>query len=146
MQTQSYELEGMAQSNTVLPSSNSSVMSQLSHMTVAMNAIQAQLNILSTATTNLTRTKIKFYCWIYGRNFTHGSKICSSNKTVHKEEAYYTKRLGGSKKGREWQLGAIVNKIEISNLKISLLNFIGTPPNYSSKTCQQSQTKVRIYT
>ena len=34
-----------------------------------------------------------------------------------------------SKKGCELHLGAIVNKIEISNPKISLINYIDTPPN-----------------
>ena len=37
--------------------------------------------------------------------------------------------MGGSEKGCEWWLGAIFNKIEISNLKISLINYIHTPPN-----------------
>ena len=38
----------------------------------------------------------------------------------------------GSKKGREWRLGAIVNKIEISNPKISLIKYIDTPHNPTS--------------
>ena len=49
MKTQSYDLEGLAQSNTVITSSNSEVMTQLSQMTVIMNAMQRQLKILSSA-------------------------------------------------------------------------------------------------
>ena len=41
IQTQSYEMEGMAQANEVLTSSKSLVMEQLEHMTLKMNAIQA---------------------------------------------------------------------------------------------------------
>ena len=37
--------------------------------------------------------------------------------------------MGGSEKGCEWWLGAIVNKFEISNPKISLVNYIDTKPN-----------------
>ena len=33
-----------------------------------------------------------------------------------------------SEKGWEWQLGAIFNKFEIINPKISLINYINTPP------------------
>ena len=40
--------------------------------------------------------------------------------------------MGGSEKGCEWWLGAIVNKIEISNPKISLIYYIDTPPNSTS--------------
>ena len=40
--------------------------------------------------------------------------------------------MGGSEKGYEWRLGAIVNKIEIGNPKISLINYIDTPPNTNS--------------
>ena len=47
MQTQSYELEGLAQSNAVLTSSNSAVMVQLAQLTVAMNAMQAQMKTLA---------------------------------------------------------------------------------------------------
>ena len=39
MQIQSYDLEGLAQSNAVLNTSNTAVMDQLAHMTVTMNAI-----------------------------------------------------------------------------------------------------------
>ena len=40
--------------------------------------------------------------------------------------------MGGSEKGCEWHLGAIVNKVEICNPKISLINYINTPPNPTS--------------
>ena len=40
--------------------------------------------------------------------------------------------MGGSEKGYEWQLGEIVNKIEISNPKISFINHINTPANATS--------------
>ena len=40
--------------------------------------------------------------------------------------------MGGSEKGREWRLGKIVNKIKISNPKISLINNLDTPPNPTS--------------
>ena len=62
MQTQSYELEGLAQANAVLISSNSEVMGKLSHMTVTMNAMHAQMKTLSSETTHRTSTKRNFYC------------------------------------------------------------------------------------
>ena len=37
--------------------------------------------------------------------------------------------MGGSEKECEWQLGKIFNKFEISNPKISLINYIDTPSN-----------------
>ena len=40
--------------------------------------------------------------------------------------------MSGSKKGFELWLGAIDNKIEISNPKISLINYIDTQPNLTS--------------
>ena len=40
--------------------------------------------------------------------------------------------MGGSEKGCEWRLQAIVNKIKMSNPKISLINDINTPPNHTS--------------
>ena len=89
------------------------------HITVLMNSMQAQLKNVSSATINPTRTKRKYYCWSYWSNFTQGSKSRPSKKSRHKEEAYYNKILGGSEKGRELRLGAIINKIEISNPIIS---------------------------
>ena len=50
----------------------------------------------------------------------------------HQEEEYYKKMTSGSEKGREWRLGAIDNKVEISNPKISVINHIDTPPNPTS--------------
>ena len=132
MQTQSYELEGLAQANAFLTSSNSWFMKTFAHTNVTMNAMQAHLKTLSLTITNPTRTKIKFYCRISGNNFTHGSKTCSDKKTGHKEEAYRKNLLGGSEKRCEWPLGAIINKIVISNPKISLINCIRTPQNYPS--------------
>ena len=61
MQTQGYELEGMTQANAVLTRSNSAVISQLVHMNVTMNAMQAHLKILASAKTNQPRQKRKFY-------------------------------------------------------------------------------------
>ena len=52
MQTPSYDLEGLAQSNAVLTSLNSVVMSQLAQMTMTMNAMQVQLNTLAYSQTN----------------------------------------------------------------------------------------------
>ena len=43
----SYNVEVMAQANAVLTISNSVVMAKLEHMTVIMNTMQEQLNILS---------------------------------------------------------------------------------------------------
>ena len=40
--------------------------------------------------------------------------------------------MGGSKRGFELRLGAIYNKVKISNPKISLKNHINTPPNPTS--------------
>ena len=62
IRTQGYELEVLAQANTVLTSSKSAVMAQLAQITVTMNIIQAQLKTLSSTTTNPTRTKINVYC------------------------------------------------------------------------------------
>ena len=101
-------------------------------MTVIMSAIQEQLKTLTSAQTNQVSPKRKFYWWICGSNFNHGSKTCLAKKAGHKEEAYYKKRMGGSDKGCEWRLGAIVNKIEIINLKISLINHINTPHSPTS--------------
>ena len=129
MQTQSHELEGLAQAIVVLTRSNTVVMAQLEHMIVTMNAMQAQLKTLATAPTNQTRSKRKYYCWSFSINYTHGIKTCSSNKPGHQDQAYYKKRLGRSEKGCKWRLGTEMNKIEISNPKISLINCINILPN-----------------
>ena len=84
----SYNLEGLEQSNTVLTSLNSAVMEQLAQMNVTMKAMQAQLNTLSSATINTTKTKSKFYCWSCGSNYTHGVKTCLPKKKGHKEDSY----------------------------------------------------------
>ena len=62
MQTQSYEPEGMAQDNAALTSSNTAVMAQLTHMTVTMNAMQAQPKTLEYAPKNQTRSRRNYYC------------------------------------------------------------------------------------
>ena len=43
MQTQRYDLEGLAQANAVPTSSNSALMAQLVQMTLTINAMHAQL-------------------------------------------------------------------------------------------------------
>ena len=107
-------------------------MAQLEHMNVTMNTIQAKLKTLTYAQTNQATPKRKHYCWICVSNYTHRSKTCSSKKAVHQDDAYYKKRMDGIEKGREWWLGAIVDKIEISNPKNSLINYIDDPPNPNS--------------
>ena len=62
MQTQSYDLEGLAQANVVLTRSNSEVMAQFSHMNVTMNYMQAQINFFSLTTTNQTTNQREYYC------------------------------------------------------------------------------------
>ena len=52
MQSQSYDLEELAQANAVLTSSNSAVLAQLSQMTVIMNAMKAQLKALTSTQYN----------------------------------------------------------------------------------------------
>ena len=74
MKTQSYDMEVMAQANSVLTRSNTAVMAQLAHITVTMNGIQAQLKTLAYSTTNQTRFKINYHCCSCGSNYTHGSK------------------------------------------------------------------------
>ena len=122
----------MAQANAALAIFNSAVMAQLALISVTMNAMKAQLRILSSAPTNQTRSKRKYYCWICESNYTHGSKTWSAKKAGHQEEAYYKNRQGGREKGYEWRLGTIINKIEMSNPKIILITCIGTPQNYPS--------------
>ena len=72
MQTQSYEPEGLVQSNAVLTIYKSAVMAQLAHMTVTVDAMQVQLNTLASAQTNETRPKRNHYCWSCRINYTHG--------------------------------------------------------------------------
>ena len=121
-------------------------MAKLAHMTVTVNPIKAKLKILSSAATNQTRSKRKYYCWSCGRNYTHGSKICSAKKAGHQKESYSNKLLGGIKKGCEWRLGVIINKVKISNPKISLINCIRTPPIFPSENMLSiSDSGVNIY-
>ena len=116
----------------VLTGFKSAGMAQFEWMNATMNYMRVQLKILSYTTTNPKRTERKFYCRSCGRNFTRGSKTFPATKTGDKEEDYYKKRPGGSERGCEWWLGEIINKIEISNSKISLINCIGIPPNSPS--------------
>ena len=74
IQTQSYDLEILAQSNAVLTRSNSAVIAQLAQMTVTMNSVQAQLKTLASAQTNQTRANRKYHCWSFGSNYNHGIK------------------------------------------------------------------------
>ena len=101
-------------------------------MTVTMTNIQAQLKTLATAQTNHTMSKRKHYFWSSGSQLHSWEKNLPSNKLVHQDESYYKKILVGSEKGCEWWLGAIFNKVEIINPKISLLNYIDTSPNPTS--------------
>ena len=52
IQTKNYKLEGLAQSNEVLTSSNTAVMAQLAHMTGTIDVMQTQLKMLAYAPTN----------------------------------------------------------------------------------------------
>ena len=131
MQNQMYDIEVLAQANSVLTSSNSAVMAQLAQMTETMNAIQAQLNTLSATSTYSTIPKIKYHCWSCGRNFTHGRKALYSNKSGIQYEDYYKKILGGIKRGCVLRLVDIMNKIKIGTLKIGLINNI---PNSNIKS------------
>ena len=90
-------MEGLSQANSVPTNSNYAVMVQLSQMTAAMNAMQAQLNTLSAE--KKTITKIKYDCRSCGSNLSHGMKACTSKKSVHKDKAYRNKILGGSEEG-----------------------------------------------
>ena len=62
METQSYELEGLAQANAVLTRSKSVVMSQLAQINVTMNTVWAQLKTLAYAQTNHKSSNRKHYC------------------------------------------------------------------------------------
>ena len=79
-------MEGMAQDNTVLTRSKSTVMVKSAQTTATMNAMHEQLKTLSSASTNSIRPKTN-YCWICARNFSHGRKSRPSNKSGHKYEA-----------------------------------------------------------
>ena len=89
----------MAQANAVLTRFNSAVMAQTVQLSVTMNAMKAQLRILSSAPTNQTRSNMKYYCWSCGINYTHGSITCSAKKEGHQEDAYHKKGLIIREKG-----------------------------------------------
>ena len=59
IQTQSYELEVLAQANALLTISKSVVMAQLTQINVTLNAIHAQLKTLESAQTNQTSPRRK---------------------------------------------------------------------------------------
>ena len=61
-----------------------------------------------------------------------GVKPALPKKSSHKEEVYYKKIFGVSKKVRKLWLGAIMNKIKMSTTKLILINNIRTPTNYLS--------------
>ena len=100
-------------------------------MTATMNVMQSQLMTLSVAATK--GPKIKYYCWSCGRNFSHGRKACPSRKSGHIDETYLNKIIGGIEKGCKLRLGLKMNEIKMSTPKISLIDNIGTPPNYPRK-------------
>ena len=103
MQTHSYELEGLAQADEVLTSSNSADMGQLAHITVTMNDIKAHIKTLALATTNPTMSKRKFYCWICRRNFTHESKSAwprkRSTRKMYIKRSYWIEAKRGANDG-----------------------------------------------
>ena len=66
-------------------------MTKLAQLTTSIGAIQAQIKNLSSSET--TKPKRKYYCWIFRRNFSHGSKECMAKKVRHKNEAYDKKYL-----------------------------------------------------
>ena len=137
MKTQSSNLWVLAQANKVLTRSNSEVMAQLAQMTMNMNTMQAKLNNLSSATTDLTRNNMKYYFWSCGSSYTHGGITLSANKAGHKEDAYYNKRMGVNEKGCKWRLGVTIIEIEIRSPKLSLIICIANPPNSPSKKTQE---------
>ena len=88
MQNQIFEMEGLAQANSLLTSSKYSMMAELVQMTATMNTMHVQLNTFSATSTSLKIPKRKFYCWICVSNLTHGRKSFASNKSVHKDNVY----------------------------------------------------------
>ena len=107
-------------------------MAHLAHMIVTINAMHAHLKILTSVQTNKARPKRNQYCCIFGSNYTLRSKTCLANKEGHQEEEYYNKWMDFIENRCERRLGGIVNKIEISNPKISLINYIDTPTKPTS--------------
>ena len=72
---------------------------------------------------------------------------CRKSGRLGMEKVYYKTRIGGGEEGCEWRLGVIVNKIEISNPIIILINYIDTPPNNLSNNMlaiAESGTNIHI--
>ena len=85
-------MEELAQANSVFTRYNTAVMAQLAQMTATMNDMKVQLKKLVVAPTNQTRSKRKYYYWICGSNYTHGSKTFSSKKNVSPKMRPTTRR------------------------------------------------------
>ena len=99
MQTQSYDMEILAQANEVLTSLNTAVMPQLALMNVTMNAIQAQLNTLTLAPMNQSSSNRNYYFCSYMSNFTHWSTTLSSKNLSIKIMQTIIRDWGEARKG-----------------------------------------------
>ena len=94
MQDQKYDMDGQSQENTVLTSSNTMVMAQLTQLTYAMGEMQEQMKNISTS----TKTKSKYYFWVCNRNLNHDIRSCPNKKAGHKYDTHYWNRMGSNKK------------------------------------------------
>ena len=97
IQNQGYEVDGMVHSNSVRISSKSAMMAQLAQLTIDMVKMQSQIKTLSSSSTTISKRKC-YFC-IYGSNFSHGNKTCTTKKSGHKDEAYCKKYYGADKRG-----------------------------------------------
>ena len=86
----------MAQANVVLTSSRSAVMAQLSQINATTSVMQPQIKNLSSSATTIPKSE--YFCWSCGSKFYHGRKACLTNKSGHKYDSYYKKRLGKRKR------------------------------------------------
>ena len=96
IKNQRCNLDGLAQENEVLAISNSTVMAKLKQLTISMGMVHAQLKTLSSSATTIT--KLEYYCWRGGRNFSQGSKECTTIKARQKDEAYHLDKTWGKLK------------------------------------------------
>ena len=103
-------MDGLAQLNAILTSTNTAVMAQLVKITESMGEIQEQIKTLSTN----TEPNSKYYCWIISRKLKHGRQHFPTNSSGYKDEAHYINRVGGSNKVCKWGLRTIVDKPKIS--------------------------------
>ena len=94
MQHQRQYMDGLAQLNAILTSTNTTVMAQLVQITESMGDIQEQIKTLSTNTEPNSAHKF----WIIGRKLKHGRRHFPTNKSGYKDEAHYINRVGGSNK------------------------------------------------